>query len=166
MTEYNWNQFTTRISVGADKSTLYKAWATREGIESWFLRLAEYRRPDGATRLASALVKPGDIYTWRWHGWPDEAEELGKILDCNDNDYFRFSFGQAGNCAVTIKEESGHNIVDLVQSEIPIDEKGKHYWHLGCKTGWTFYLTNLKSILEGGIDLRNKDQSLKNVVNS
>ncbi|MBL0009095.1 MAG: hypothetical protein IPP25_18475 [Saprospiraceae bacterium] len=76
------------------------------GIESWFLRMAEFGRPDGAKRLGDALVKPGDIYTWRWHGWPDEVEELGRIIDCNGIDYFKFSFGDAGNCVVTIKEES------------------------------------------------------------
>ena len=166
MSDFNWSQFTVRIPVAADKATLYKAWATRQGIESWFLRMAEYRRPDGAKRLSEANVKPGDIYTWRWHGWPDETEELGKILDCNGVDYFRFSFGEAGICTVTIKEELDMNIVELVQSDIPTDDRGKHYWHLGCKTGWTFYLANLKSVLEGGLDLRNKNVELKNVVNS
>jgi hypothetical protein len=37
---------------------------------------------------------------------------------------------------------------------------------VGCGEGWTFYLTNLKSILEGGVDLRNKEMKLKNVINS
>lgn len=166
MSEFDWSQFTVRIPVDADKATLYNAWATRQGIESWFLRMAEYRRPDGARRLSEAHVKPGDRYTWRWHGWPDETEELGTVLDCNETDYFRFSFGEAGICTVTIKEELGINIVELVQSDIPTDDLGKHYWHLGCKTGWTFYLTNLKSVLEGGLDLRNKNVELKKVVNS
>lgn len=166
MEAFDWSVFTVRIGVHADTETLYRAWATRAGLESWFLRMAEFRKPDGAKRLSDALVKPGDLYTWRWHGWPDEVEELGRVLDTNETDYFRFSFGQAGNCAVTIREEAGLNVVELVQSDIPTDEKGMHYWHLGCKTGWTFYLTNLKSIFEGGLDLRNRDVGLKNVVNS
>jgi len=165
MDEFNWSEFTVRIPVAASVQTLYEAWATRRGIESWFLRTAEYRRPDGARRLADQKVKEGDLYTWRWHGWPDEVAELGRILDCNGTDYFRFSFGDAGICAVTIKEASGAAIVELVQSDIPTDEEGKHHWHLGCKTGWTFYLANLKSVIEGGIDLRNKDVALKDVVN-
>jgi hypothetical protein len=28
---------------------------------------------------------------------------------------------------------------------------------MGCRTGWTFFLTNLKSILEKGPDLRESD---------
>jgi len=57
-------------------------------------------------------------------------------------------------------------VVELWQENIPGDEDSKVNLHMGCTKGWTFYLTNLKSILEGGIDLRNKNISLKNVVNA
>jgi len=57
-------------------------------------------------------------------------------------------------------------IVELVQENIPDDDQGRLYYHLVCKTGWTFYLDNLKSLLEGGIDLRNKNANLANVINS
>jgi hypothetical protein len=30
-----------------------------------------------------------------------------------------------------------------------------------CQLGWTFYLANLKSVIEGGVDLRNKNVDLK-----
>jgi hypothetical protein len=33
-------------------------------------------------------------------------------------------------------------------------------------TGWTFYLANLKSVLEGGLDLRNKNARLQRLVNA
>ena len=152
--------------MNAPEPDLYAAWATRKGIEYWFVRYSPYAGQDGTTRTIEEFVQPGDIYTWRWHGWPDEVEEHGKILDCNGKNFFKFTFGEAGICAVTIKEEQGQRIVELVQSEIPTDERAMHYWHLGCKTGWTFYLANMKSLYEGGIDLRNKDVDLKNVVNS
>ena len=166
MEKYDWSKFTTRIAVNAPEPDLYAAWATRKGIEYWFVRYSPYAGQDGATRTIEEFVQPGDIYTWRWHGWPDEVEEHGKILDCNGKNFFKFTFGEAGICAVTIKEEQGQRIVELVQSEIPTDERAMHYWHLGCKTGWTFYLANMKSLYEGGIDLRNKNVDLKNVVNS
>ena len=84
----------------------------------------------------------------------------------NKKDFIQFSFGKAGNCSITIKQEEGETIVELIQDHIPTDEQGMHYWHLGCKTGWTFYLANLKSLCEGGIDLRNRNVHVKNVVNS
>ena len=165
-TAYDWTHFVVRVNIRAAGKTLYDAWSTRAGIEYWFLRLSEYKKPDGSLRNNKEYVEKGDSYKWLWHGWPDETVEHGEILDCNGKDFFKFSFGKAGDCAVTIKEEVGETIVELVQDNIPDDEQGKHYWHVGCKTGWTFYLANLKSLLEGGIDLRNKNENLKNVINS
>jgi uncharacterized protein YndB with AHSA1/START domain len=166
MSDFNWETFTVRVPVNAPVEKLYWCWATREGMEYWFLRLSGYKKPDGTMRSNGEAAQKGDTYKWLWHGWPDETVEEGTIIDCNGKDFFKFSFGKAGNCAVTIKQDSGQNIVELVQDEIPDDEQGRQYYQLGCKTGWTFYLANLKSLLEGGIDLRNRDESLKNVINS
>lgn len=166
MENYNWTTFTVRVPVNAPADKLYWCWATREGIESWFLRLSEYKNKEGVLRRDDETVQTGDTYRWRWHGWSDEVTEEGAILDCNGKDLFKFSFGKAGNCAVSIRKENDQHVVELVQDEIPDDDQGRHYWHLGCKTGWTFYLANLKSLLEGGIDLRNRDENLKNVINS
>lgn len=166
MAAFDWKTFTVRVPVNAPVEKLYWCWATREGIEFWFLRLSDYKNPDGTPRQNNEYVQKGDKYTWRWHGWSDEVTEYGEILDCNGKDFFKFTFSSAGNCAVTIKQENGQNIVELVQDEIPDDEQGRHLYQLGCKTGWTFYLANLKSLLEGGVDLRNRDESLKNVINS
>lgn len=162
----DWTTFTVRVPVNASAEKIYGCWATREGMEYWFLRMSAYESPQGEERAASALVQKGDTYTWLWHGWPDETVEHGTILDCNGKDFFRFSFGKAGTCTVQITPEQGQTLVELRQDEIPDDEEGRHYWHLGCKTGWTFYLANLKSLLEGGIDLRNRNEGLKNVINS
>ena len=87
-------------------------------------------------------------------------------MDCNGKDLFKFKFGDAGNCTVSIYEEQGEKIVELLQDQVPTDEKGKQNWHIGCKTGWTFYMANLKSMLEGGIDLRNKNEKLQNVISA
>ena len=166
MSTFDWSSFITRINISASIPTLYKAWATRAGMESWFLRMSEYKKADGTIRPGDELVQKEDTYRWRWHGWPDEMTEEGTILDCNGKDFLKFSFGKAGNSSITIKEEIGETIVELLQDNIPTDEHGMQYWHLGCKTGWTFYLANLKSILEGGIDLRNKNEKIQRVINS
>jgi hypothetical protein len=50
---------------------------------------------------------------------------------------------------------------------MPMDnESGQRYFFIECGKGWTFYMTNLKSILEGGIDLRNKNERKQNVINA
>jgi uncharacterized protein YndB with AHSA1/START domain len=166
MSAYDWSRFTVRININAPVDKLYRAWATRSGIEYWFLRWSEYKNTDGSVKGAGEYVNKGDSYSWRWHGYPDSVTEEGKILEANGKDFFKFSFGKAGNCAVTIKQESGETIVELVQDQVPTDEKGMEYYHVGCKTGWTFHLANMKSIFEGGIDLRNRREDLTDMLNS
>jgi hypothetical protein len=163
---FDWSKFETRIAIHADPQVLYNAWSSQEGIEHWFLRLSEYTTADGRLRGSDEEVEVGDTYLWRWHGWDDETQERGKILACNGRDHFQFSFGEAGICTVDILQENGYTVVSLTQTQIPTDEKGMHYYHVGCKTGWTFHLTNMKSIFEGGADLRNKDVALRNVINA
>ena len=145
---------------------MYWRWATKEGIESWFLRRSDYKKPGGSLFTENEFVSKGDTYSWWWHGYPDDVAEHGEILDCNGKDFFKFKFGGAGNCTVTIYKKQDENIVELLQDEIPTDDIAKQNWHIGCKTGWTFYLANLKSILEGGIDLRNKNEQLQNMLNA
>ncbi len=166
MGNYDWGSFVVRIDVNANAGKLYWCWTTREGMEDWFLRLSEFKSADGKLRGNNDLVQKGDTYRWRWHGWPDDMTEEGEILDANGKDFLKFSFGKAGNCSVTIKEEEGVNIVELVQDNIPTDEESMKNYHLGCKTGWTFYFANLKSLMEGGIDLRNKNEKIQRVINS
>ncbi len=165
MSAFNWSTFTVRIDVQASTEQLYAAWATRAGIESWFLRSSEYKSSTGAIRKNDEFVETGDTYTWLWHGWPDETVEHGSILDCNGKDYFKFSFGKAGNCTVRIYEEQGETIVEIVQDAIPDDDTGRHMWHIGCKTGWTYYLTNLKSVYQFGVDVRNKKEGIGQLLN-
>jgi uncharacterized protein YndB with AHSA1/START domain len=166
MSTIDWSRFTTRINIGAPKEAIYKAWATRDGIESWFVRLSEYKDKNGVERGAEETVIVGDTYKWLWFGYGDEAVEHGIVLELNNKDHIKLSFGKAGNVAVNIQEEDGECIVELTQDQVPTDEKGMYNFHVGCKAGWTFYLANMKSILEGGIDLRNKKKRLKEMLNS
>ena len=164
--EHDWSSFVLRINVHATRQQLYAAWATRMGMESWFLRLCEYTHKDGTILPDTEHAVTGDRYTFRWHGWPDETTETGEVLQANGHDSFQFSFGKAGICTVTILLAGDNQMVELEQSGIPVDEAGRMNYHVGCKTGWTFYMANMKSILEGGIDLRNRDENLQNVLNS
>lgn len=164
--EFDWSRFTVRINVNSSIENLYRAWASRDGIEYWFLRLSEYKDASGKPRSGEELVQTGDTYKWLWFGYPDETVEHGSILDCNGRDFIKFSFGKAGNCSVRIYPDHGETIVELVQDNIPTDEKSMQYYHVGCKTGWTFYLANMKSLYEGGNDLRNRNEKLQEMLNS
>jgi uncharacterized protein YndB with AHSA1/START domain len=163
---YNWKTFTKRITINRAKEIIYRAWATQAGLENWFLRLAEFTKPDGRLRSRNEAVQRGDKYKWLWFGYDDSVVEEKDILDANNNDMLRFSF--SGGCIVTVsvKEEAGETICELVQ-EMPMDDESEQrYFYIECGKGWTFYMTNLKSILEGGIDLRNKNVAIQNVINA
>jgi uncharacterized protein YndB with AHSA1/START domain len=162
----NWNEFNIRIPIRASLSELYSAWTTQQGIERWFLRSAIYKTPQGSLRGVNEPVQRGDHYHWLWHGYSDDAKETNDILDTNGKDMFQFEF--SGKCIVTIQLEAikDFTMVNLKQHKIPNDSNPATNLFVGCQLGWTFYLTNLKSIFEGGIDLRNKDIELKNVVNA
>lgn len=161
--KYDWSRFVKRVNLNTDERTAYRLWATREGLEKWFLRNAIFKR-NGREIPPTTELKAGDEYEWYWHGWTDDMVEKGTILEANGRDLLRFSFGKAGEVTIRIKSEQGQLIIELLQEKIPLDEHSLYYFHLGCSTGWVFYLTNMKSILEGGPDLRNRNADLKNVI--
>ena len=161
---YDWSKFTLRVNVQASVQAIYDAWTTSELIELWFLKKAEMLNSDGILKDCFDAFQKEDSYTWWWFGFEDG--ETGTILEANGKDEFAFSFGKAGDCYIRIYEESEETIMELTQTNIPTDERSRHEFHLGCKMGWTFFLSNLKSILEGGIDLRNKNETLKRVINN
>ena len=165
MSEYDWSKFVLRIPVVASREKIYHAWATQRGIESWFLRSARFFTPD-TVREQEEFIQNGDRYTWLWHGYDDETVEHNDILEANGEDKLSFVF--AGHCIVTvlIGMLDTETIVQLTQENIPTGEEGKVNIHIECMQGWTFYLANLKSILEGGPDLRNRNLKIGKVVNA
>lgn len=166
MSAYDWSKFKKRVSIRANAQQIYDRWATQDGIESWFLRLSEFTGPDKIVRNRKDKVQAGDTYKWLWFGYSDEVVEYGEIMEANGKDRLRFTF--SGGCIVTVQviTEQGETLCELTQESIPLNEEGKVSLHLGCMQGWTFYLANLKSILEGGIDLRNKNEKLPDVINA
>lgn len=160
----DWTSFTRRITVNYPTKAIYEAWAVPSQIERWFLRSAEYAGFDGDPKNRDREVMAGDAYLWRWHGYLDDVSESGLIVEANGSDLFSFTFTEGCLVTVTIKTEAGETVVELTQSKIP-DEPNRGIY-VDCSYGWTFFLANLKSVLEGGIDLRNRNVDIHNVVNS
>ena len=165
MQNHDWSRFRLHIPVKTDPATIYRHWTTPEGLESWFLRKAAFTGTDGILRPGNAIIEVNDSYEWLWHGWSDDVVEKGEILNMEVN-FLSFSFGRAGNVDVRIRQERKEPVVELFQYGMPTDEASIVSYHVGCTKGWLFYLTNLKSVLEGGIDLRNKNVELEDVINA
>ena len=163
----DWTQFTKRIRINKPMETVYAAWAKPGQLTQWFLEEAEYTDPNDGKRSPDDLIQKGDHHRWKWHNW--DLHEEGLVLEANSKDHLSFTFGQGGNVHIHLKEVNGGTEVELVQDKIPIDEASKMSYYVGCSTGWTFWLANLKAWLEHGIKLNAtglKQEETANLVNS
>ncbi len=158
MKKLAWDSFTKKIHIKASTEVLYQCWATQEGICSWFLKDAVFERK-GKRIAADALIREGDVYTWKWHNW--DGEETGKITKTNGTNLIQFSFAGEGVVTVTFEQKDHAVLLSLTQSKIPLDEKSKLEIFYGCSNGWTFWLTNLKAYVEHGILLNETEIDLR-----
>ena len=135
----DWSQFTLSIFIASSPNEVYSAWTKPKELCKWFLARAEMD------------LRQGGSYSWWWQtGTPD----TGKILYVRKLSRFSFSFDQGSICEIFIQKKAKGSLLTLRQHHIPVTEQAKYRVHLGCKAGWTFYLTNLKAYLEHEIDLR------------
>jgi uncharacterized protein YndB with AHSA1/START domain len=162
----NWSEFKLRVNINAPVNKVYSAWTSSAGLMSWFLRKAIFHSANGTMRKADEPVVAGDQYEWYWHGYPDSVVEKGKIVSANEKDKFVFTFSLGCPVTISIYTQCDETIVELVESNLPTDEETMRKHYVGDSKGWIFYLANLKSVLEGGLDLRNKKEELTNVITS
>ena len=156
MNDFDWTSFTRRIAIKTTVNDAYNAWTTAKVIQEWFLSKAVFTDQDGNVLPESETISKGVHYSWNWFLY--EPSESGTITAANGIDFLQFTF--AGDCLVDIRLQQVDEcvVVELKQYNIPTDERSMRDIRLGCASGWAFYLVNLKSVLEGGLDLRNKDE--------
>ena len=164
MESFDWTSFTKKIAIQANVSDLYDAWTIPEKLETWFLRKAEYERENKDLVDRNANIAANDAYKWSWFLY--DPIETGRVLIANGTDHLQFTF--AGECVVDVKliPFGKDVVVQLTQSNIPTDDSSKRGIRLGCESGWSFFMLNLKSVCEGGLDLRNKNPELQGMVNA
>ena len=164
MQTFNWTTFTKRIAVKSTLEKMYAAWTNSSDIEKWFLSNANYFDANQKQISKTTSIEKGFTYEWSWFLY--DVVEKGIITEANGKDFIQFTF--AGKCIVDIKlsKQDEYIIVELIQKDIPTDDASKRSIRLGCDSGWSFFMLNLKSVYEGGLDLRNKDEKLNGMLNS
>lgn len=164
METFDWTKFTKKIAVKGTVFDIYNAWTKPAALESWFLSKASFRRAEKGIVDSKDNILKNDKYEWSWFLY-DVVEE-GKVTKANGIDHLQFTF--AGECLVDVmlKKEGDYVIVELTQKNIPTDDLSKRNIRLGCESGWSFYLLNLKSVYHDGVDLRNKNPEFKGMLNS
>jgi uncharacterized protein YndB with AHSA1/START domain len=164
MTEKNFNNdsFFHSIYLNASLSNVYKIVATSSGLEKWFMGNAEYTDNLGKTRPAAVTAEKGDVFSWHW--LEKDLSINGKVLESVNNEKFSFTFGPLFEVTITVKENDSRTQLTLSQNYSEGTEKND-FAYINCCTCWVFFLTNLKSVLEHGHDLRETlvdDESLVN----
>jgi uncharacterized protein YndB with AHSA1/START domain len=161
--DYDWTRFEGRIFLNATPDEVYRAWAVPENIVKWFIASAEYRTAETTIRPSTEPVTAGDSYHWEWH---QDLSARGTILEAVENERLVFTFGdkEPGSdekIVVTVEvlpEEEGVTLLRLIQENMSDTPQAHVSWHMQCNLGWSFFMTNLKGLLEYGVDLRETDR--------
>ena len=156
MEDIRWTKFKVVGDYNIDMRSLYLAWATPAGLEKWFLRKADFFTILMRQRAQDEFIAKEDTYQWYWHGYHNDVVQKGSILEANGQDFLKFSFTGDSIVSVSFSTRNGITIIELEQTEIPEESDPEKNLLVQCQIGWTFYLANLKSVMEGGKDLRNK----------
>lgn len=164
MKNFDWTCYTKRIAVKAPLTAIYAAWTKAEELEKWFLEKVCFFDKNDKLISKQASAEDSFTYTWKWHIYEDTMP--GRIISANGKDLFQFTF--EGECIVEVKLTIAgeYTVIELTHKNIPTDDHAKQHIRLGCASGWSFYLVNLKSVYEGGLDLRNKDEHLQLMINN
>lgn len=141
---------------------LYAAWLSAANLERWLIENAKFLDSDRREIDRNTIVGNGARYVWEWS---EGTVEKGEVLIADGKSSFAFTFGKGCTVAVTLSRLDGRTLVELMQTQTMTDVERKQDLYVSCSQAWTFYLTNLKSVYEGGIDLREKLAPTAHLVN-
>ncbi|MFI5135298.1 MAG: hypothetical protein ACHQD9_05560 [Chitinophagales bacterium] len=163
---FDWSKFTLQISVRAETQSVYNAWAVPTALEKWLVSKAEFSIAFTILKSQFDLVQDGDCFEWSWKhdGILDGVK--GKIVEANGENFLRFILDDTSMLCVTIRKENGETLVELFHKNISANDEALIVNYLSYLKEWSFYLTNLKSFLEGGIDLRTKEIRIMEAVHA
>ena len=149
-TTYDWSKFEIVFYYDQSINDVFTYWATASGLESFFIEHADFATESGIARAATDTVEKGNRYSWEWRQ-PFTLE--GEVISVRAGREISFTFGSM-KVSIQFSRVGSQTELYLVQSEIPDTEDGRVSGHLNCRSCWIFFLTNLKSVLDTGKDLR------------
>lgn len=160
----DFSEFKLRVNIKTPIENVYRAWTTPMGLESWFLGKVFFTDKNGTERAREEGAQAEDEYHLAWFHAPDKVAMKGKVLRANGKNLYSFLFSKGFPVTISIYTEHGETICELIESNLPTDEESVRMHFVRESKGWIFYLANLKSVLEGGLDLRNRNWDIKNVI--
>ena len=163
--QYKWTEFRQIEYIKASRKAVFEKWITSKDIVEWFVAEAVYKYNGTMNRNPGEKIKAGDKYSWIFF---QGIKVEGRIIDVIDNEYLSFTFGEKepGSEEDVIVEiffssdSTERTMIELHQKNIADSEYGHVNYNLSCMIGWCYFLTNLRSLIESGYDLREKERDL------
>ena len=150
---YDWSQFHVHMYYLSPLSEVFRRFSTASGLESFFIYKAVHSGQDGAVRAPDGEVRSGDKYHWTY---VHDFSHGGHFERIDKNQCVSFTFGEM-NVAVSFRSVNGATEVDLHQTNCATADPERAWQHVNCRSCWIYFLTNLRSVLADGPDVRDYD---------
>ena len=151
---FDWTKFQLKVYVESSPEKIFQSWTTPVGLNSFFTRQAKIFNLEDIERKSTESAQSGDKYEWMVV--PQAGLEGGKFIEIKKNKLIKFTFsGDTTPVTISINELGPKDCkVQLTMENLPDTERGHIDWHLSCRTGWSKFLINLKTVLESELDIR------------
>ncbi|NKB71220.1 MAG: hypothetical protein GKR89_29460 [Candidatus Latescibacteria bacterium] len=134
----------------APLTDVFNRFATAEGLESFFIHKAVHTQANGVPRRPDEQVQTGDRYHWTYvHDFAHD----GQFQRVETHQLIEFTFGPMA-VAVTFRDAGEATEVDLHQTNCASEDPERAWQHVNCRSCWIYFMTNLRSVLAGGPDVR------------
>ena len=87
---YDWSKFEIVFYYDQPRATVFQAWATSSGLQSFFIDHASFESDEGRKRETDEQARPGDAYVWQWRQ-PHSLE--GTVLEVIPDRLLSMTFG-------------------------------------------------------------------------
>lgn len=151
----DWTRFHLYVAIGAPPDELFRAWSTSQGMESFFVEMMAIRNSDGRLLDPGEPATQGCRFVWRWDSG---ALVSGEFLNVQPGRELGFTFGASKVCIRLQQQESG-TILELCQYDMEDTQQNRMHLHTNCRAAWVYFLTVLKTLLEHGIDGRDRSRA-------
>ena len=164
MTENNFNSERFHHSILLNKAAgeVFALFGLAGGLEKWFQCETIFTATDKAARKPGEMIQKDDSFYWKWLAKDFSIE--GKVINVTPGISAEFTFGSLFNIKMSAAAQNGRTLFTIEQWYTNGAIKND-FAYINCCTCWIFFLTNLKSVLEHGIDLRETTSTDEALVN-